>query len=267
MSSLLGIYPGIGILGLMETHITGDPDGQSVQVLLRIPGFTFLSRNRPTGKGGGVGMYLSSKMCFDRRKDLEYDNIECIWVEIICRFAKNFLVCCMYKSPSSSRYLPNNFNDRMQAMLSTATAENKEVIVLGDVYVNYFVKEDNREFKEILTLSGLKQMVKDATRTCKIAKTQIDIIASNNCKNIQSINVFPSGFSDHDLIGCIRKVHHLRFKPKEIHCRDYRSYNPGQLDQDLTDADWSGVYDTNDANIAWKAFHKIMSTSIDTHAQ
>ena len=95
ISSLLGIYPGIDILGLTETHITGDPDDQSVQVLFRIPGFTFLSRNRPTGKGGGVGMYLSSKMRFDRRKDLEYDDIECIWVEIICRFAKNFLVCCM----------------------------------------------------------------------------------------------------------------------------------------------------------------------------
>ena len=122
-------------------------------------------------------------------------------------------------------------------MLPTATAENKEVIVLGDVNVNYFVKEDNREFKEILTLLGLKQIAKDATRTCETTKTLIDIIASNNCKNIQSINVFPSGFSDHDLIGCIRKAHHLRFKPKEIRCRDYRSYNPDQLNQDLMEAD------------------------------
>ena len=210
-------------------------------------------------------MYLSNKMCFDRRNDLEYADIECIWIEVTCRFAKNFLVCCMYRPPSSSHYLPNNFNDHMREMLSTATAENKEVIVLGDVNVNYLVKEDNKDFKEILALLGLKQLIKDATRICETTKTLIDIIATTNCKYIRSANVFPSGFSDHDLIGCVRKVNHLRFKPKEIRCRDYSRYNPDQLNRDLRDADWSEVYGTNDVNIAWKAFHKIMSTLFDIH--
>eukprot|EP00112_Aurelia_sp_Birch-Aquarium-sp1_P007092 Seg1774.4 transcript_id=Seg1774.4/GoldUCD/mRNA.D3Y31 product="hypothetical protein" protein_id=Seg1774.4/GoldUCD/D3Y31 len=193
ISSLLGIYPDIDILGLTETHITGDPENESAQALLQIPGFTFLNRNRPTGKGGGVGTYLSNKMCFDRRNDLEYADIECIWIEVTCRFAKNFLVCCMFRPPSSSHYLPNNFNDRMRDMLSTATVENKEVIVLGDVNVNYLVKEDNKDFKEILALLGLKQLIKDATRICETTKTLIDIIATTNCKNIRSANVFPSG--------------------------------------------------------------------------
>ena len=185
-------------------------------------------------------MYLSSKMCFDRRIYLEYNDIERIWVEVICRFARNFLLCCMYRPLSSSHCLANNFNDCMQGMLSTATAENKKVFVLAGLNVNYFVKKDNRDFKEILAPLGMKQMATDATRTCETTKTQNDTIASNNCKNIRSVNVSPSGFSDHDLIGCIRKVHHLRLVE---------------------------VHDTNDLNIAMKAFRKITSTSIDTNAQ
>ena len=176
VSCLLSIYPDIDIFGLTETRITGDPEDESAKALLQILGFTFLNRDRPTGKGGGVGMYLSNKMCFDRRNDLEYADIECIWIEVTCRFAKNFLVCCMYRPPSSSHYLPNNFNDRMREMLSTAAAENKEVIVLGDMNVNYLVKEDSKDFKEILALLGLKQLIKDATRICETTKTLIDII-------------------------------------------------------------------------------------------
>ena len=82
-------------------------------------------------------------------------------------------------------------------------------------------------------------------------------------KNIRSANVFPSGFSDHELIGCVCKVNHLSFKPKEIRCRDY---GPAQLNRDLLDADWTEVYGTNDVNSAWKAFDKITSTLIDIHA-
>ena len=137
----------------------------------------------------------------------------------------------MYRPPSCSHYLPNNFIDRTQAMLSIATAPSKEIIVMGYVNVNYFVKEDNRDFKEILALLELKQIVKDAARSCETTKALIDIITYSSCKNILSANCFPSGFSDHDLIGCIRKVHHLRFKPKEI-CRcDYSRYNSDQLNR------------------------------------
>ena len=48
-------------------------------------------------------------------------------------------------------------------MLSIATAEGKEVIILGDVNVNYLHKNDNKEFKETMILYGFQQMVKQAT--------------------------------------------------------------------------------------------------------
>ena len=266
ISSFLSVYPEIDIFGIIETHITCGLEEEEAEVLFQIPGFSFLSRSRPTGKGGGVGMYLSNNISFIRPNDLELSDIESIWIEITCKFAKNFLVCCLYRPTSSSRYLPHNFNARMKDMLTMATAEHKEIIIMGDVNVNYLAKEDKRYFKEILALMDMTQLIKEATRTCETTRTLIDIIASNNCKNIRFAKFFPSGFSDHDFVGCVRKTNHTKFKPKEIRCRDYNKYNPHHLNLDLLNANWFEVYSTNDVNIAWKTFHKIASTIFNTHA-
>ena len=154
----------------------------------------------------------------------------------------------------------------MKEMLTMAKAEHKEITIMGDVNVNYLVKENNRDFKEILALMGMTQLIKEATGTCETTRTLIDIIASNNCKNIRFAKVFPSGFSDHDFVGCVRKTNHTKLKPKEIRCRDYKKYNPHHLNLDLLNANWLEVYSTNNVNIAWKTFHKIASTIFNTHA-
>ena len=88
----------------------------------------------------------------------------------------------VYQSPSSSRYLPHNFNVRMKEMLTLATSESKEIIIMGDVNANYLVKEDNKDFKGIFALMGMKQLIKEATRTCEATRTLIDIIVSKIAK-------------------------------------------------------------------------------------
>ena len=115
----------------------------------------------------------------------------------------------------------------------------------GDVNVNYLVEEYSKDFKEILALLGLRQLIKNATRICKTTVTLIDITTTNNCKNTRCASVFPSGFSDHEHIGCVRK--------------------PVQLNRDLLDADWTEGYGTGDINLTWNAFHKITSTLCDIH--
>ena len=155
----------------------------------------------------------------------------------------------------------------MKEMLTLATADSKEIIIMGDVNANYLVKEYNKDFKEIFAFMGMKQLIKEATRPCETTRALIDIIASNNCKYIQSASVFPSGFSDHDLVGCVLKTNHMKFKPKEILCRDYSRCNTGQLNLDLLNANWFELYSTNDVNIAWKAFYKITSTIFNIHAR
>ena len=210
-------------------------------------------------------MYISNDTRYDRRLDLENDKIQCIWI-VLCKSSKNVLVCWMYRPPNGSRYLPDDSNDQLRDMLSLATRDDKEIIMLGYVNVNYLVKNNNKDFKEILNLLGLKQLVKEATRICDTTKTLIDIIASNKPELIRCTEVLPSDFSDHELIDCIRKLNHLKFQPKEIKCRDYSRYNHQEMNRDILNADWSDFYNTNDVNTALNAFYQIACAIFDQYA-
>ena len=49
-------------------------------------------QSRSSGKGGGVGVYISTSVPFHRRTDLEDEVIECIWIEILFPKTKSFLL-------------------------------------------------------------------------------------------------------------------------------------------------------------------------------
>ena len=123
-------------------------------------------------------------------------------------------------------------------MVSLATANGKEIMALGDVNVSYLQRKDNKEFKEILNLLGLKQLIKEPTRICDTTKTISDVIASNKAEVIRETAVFPFGFSDHELIGCIRKPSHRKYLPKKIKCRNYNYYNVEEMNRELANTNW-----------------------------
>ena len=46
-----------------------------------------------------------------------------------------------------------------------------------------------------------------------------DIIATNNLITIHNTAVIPCGIADHDMIGCIQKVHNFKFPARKVNCR------------------------------------------------
>ena len=121
-----------------------------------IPGFTFIGTSRKNGKGGGIGMYIADKHDFIRREYLEAEGIERIFIELQIKNSKNMLISTFYRPPDSSIHLLNIFERLLQIKLSLATKENKELILLGDLNVNYSSKQDHKEIKDIFTLNGPK---------------------------------------------------------------------------------------------------------------
>ena len=84
----------------------------------------------------GVGVYISEQIPFIRRPELEKEGVECIWLEILNPKAKGFLVGIIYKPPDSSNHLVENFEYKLDELLSDITAENKETILTGDINCN-----------------------------------------------------------------------------------------------------------------------------------
>ena len=88
------------------------------------------------------------------------------------------------------------------------------VIACNHVTLIYLVSSDNKELKAMLLSFGLKQLIKDPTRVTQDSKTLIDVIYTNRPQNVYSVKVIPAGLSDHDMIGCVRKLHNHKFQPR-----------------------------------------------------
>ena len=154
-------------------------------------------------------------------------------------------------------------------MLSSVSAENKECILTGDINCNYLVSSDHKEIKSILAYfqySRLKQLITSPTRITRESKTLIDVICSNEPHNISSVKVIPAGLSDHELIGCARKLNNVKFKPRIITCRNFAKYDPKLFCEDVNSANLEDVYSSNSVNEAWASFRDILQRCIDKHA-
>ena len=63
-------------------------------------------------------------------------------------------------------------NPKLDDMLDSVMAEEKEVLLLGDLNCNYLVQNDHKALKQIMRYNGLKQMVKNPTRIMQELKIQ-----------------------------------------------------------------------------------------------
>ena len=122
----------------------------------------------------------------------------------------------MYIPLDSSKHRSENLNSILSNCLSIIDPENKEVIILGDINCDYLVKNDHTIIKEIFTINGYKQIIKNPTWISKTTETLIDVIQTTPAINIRKSVVIPAGLSDHDMIGCVRKMYKFKRNPKII---------------------------------------------------
>jgi exonuclease III len=231
-------FKDIHMFTLSETHL----NEENSPLLADISGFKLAYRNRPNGTYGGVAAFISDRVQWIRRHDLEHPELECLWIEVLIKNAKSILVGTIYKTPVGSKFLSKDFPDYFDDMLSTAAAENKELILMGDLNCNFLKKSSDADIKSIKDVNGLMQMVKDPTRITRESSTLIDVVCTNKPQNITRVDVIPACLSDHELIGCVRKLNSHSFKPCTIKTRDYKNYSQEDLCFDLRQLGFESVY-------------------------
>ena len=106
-------------------------------------------------------MYISNNVVCKWREDLENNNVECIWIEIVLNRAKNFLIGIYYRPPDGSKYLHPEFNTILNDTLELINIEEKEAMILGDFTVNSLAKNNHAEFKAILNIHGFNRLLKN----------------------------------------------------------------------------------------------------------
>ncbi|WAR27003.1 hypothetical protein MAR_012707 [Mya arenaria] len=195
-----------------------------------------LRRDRLFNGGGGLAVYVKQNVNCIRRLDLEGDDIEIIWLEIMPTKCKSFLIGSLYRHPESKVAWKEIFDTHIE----NVQLEEKEIIILGDINRDLLNSEINDEWSSYILSLGLKQLIKQPARESSTSKTLIDHIYTNCDQNICNVSVPKIGISDHYPILCTRK---LNYKEKInshnfIKYRSFRSFSEESFLSDLIRIPW-----------------------------
>ena len=138
--------------------------------------------------------------------------------------------------------------------------------MLGDINCNYLKPADHVNVKDIFRLYGYDQLIKNATRITSSTNTLIDVIFSTHPVNILKTFVISADLSDHELIGCVRKLNNVKLPPKTVTCRNYKSYNVVEVQEDLQALNWPLVFTASCPFKAWSQMKVYLLEIINKHA-
>ena len=255
----------VDIFSLSEIFINDD-----TAIDFEIPGYELIKLPRKNGPGGGVGLYIRDQIPFVEREDLDDPDdpdIEGTWIEIFLDSTKSFIFCVAYRSLDTSEYLPKEFTTKLRKKIELVNKEKKEVIIMGDFNTNYLVKDDRYRMKEMFMVNAFTQLIETATRITEETATLIDVVLTNNALNISSTVNIAASLSDHNLIGCIRKMNSFRYQPEVITRRDLKNYDVNAINSELLKADWNNVYNSQSVNTAFSRLKEILLNTLNRYAQ
>ena len=71
----------------------------------KLQGYLFINRGRLKREGGRIRTFIKEGVDCKRRKDLQLENIEIMWIEFFIKYSKNILIATLYRPPDTSNYL------------------------------------------------------------------------------------------------------------------------------------------------------------------
>ena len=147
-----------------------------------------------------------------------------------------------------------------------ALAEGKEVVVTGDMNINfidwhrYDLPHNNptSKLKHLISelfgrifSQGVSQLVTVATRTWPGREDSgLDHVYTNNPMKISQIQVNFCGSSDHKLIFFIRYAKNIKEKARYITKRCYKNFCPGTFINAVRQVNWWSLYQCEDVETA-----------------
>ena len=124
------------------------------------------------GNGGGVLIYIADHVKYSRRFDLESSDIESIWLEIKVENSKPFLICSVYRPPSSA----SNWCDIFSDQIDKAVTVCDEIYIMGDLNIDFKNGQlMNTKWKNLIESDDLRQVINAPTRVTAHSQTTLII--------------------------------------------------------------------------------------------
>ena len=207
-------------------------------------------RSKMPKRGGGVGAYIHEDLVYNAESYATYNvskkHIECLWVEIIRKHAKNIIIGIVYRPPDGNvKMFCEELTNQVNNIIDVKTTD---IFVMGDFNINFNDKNDAdvRSLLQFQELTNLKQLIVKNTRLSNC----IDLIFSNS-DTISNSGVIELNISDHDLIYVTlkkQKVQHNRVKFKG---RSYVNYDQDQFKLYLQNHCWLEYWEITEPSTCW----------------
>ena len=247
----------IDIVGVSESWLTHS----SSTAAISIPGYNVFRKDRETGRGGGILIYVRDKFKCELIRWPKEVNVECIGLNISLSSAMYFTVICVYRPPSAK----DVFYDHLKTILNHCSSK-KEITLLGDFNINWDIKSDRKKIKQLTDKYNLTQIIKGPTRITNTSHTTIDLIFTNKPERISKTFNLLSGLSDHNFILYLRKIKRTHLMASTRGQQYYFIPKSQQqfLNEEIQNVDWSNILENNDIEASSDSFIKKLN-DIVTH--
>ena len=238
-----------------------------LSVNVDIPGYK-LFKTQSNTQNGGVGLYIKSSLVSFPRVDFDYysDDFETVWVEIENKSDKNYLICCVYRHPSSPI---DNLTSHFQNLLPSISS-NKLLFIMGDFNINlldFASHSSTSDFVKNFLSHSLLPCIHHPTRVSKNRASVIDNIYTNATNaNITSGNILMQ-ITDHFPQFLILKNACASHSKSESFKYDYSKFVEQKYLDDFNQINFSYLEDNNiNVNNKFDKFLKDISNLTNLHA-
>ena len=263
VASLLAGQPPLHVLGITESRL--DPMKHDDQAA-RIPNYSFFRRDAGADGHTGIGAYVhhSLSQATNRRRDLESDRVESLWLEVRPRKpSAPTLIGFIYRNPKSLASWVEDFIDMMDRVHSCCL----NIIILGDFNINLLEKQSR--WLDSTQLFGLEQLITEPTRITQTSATLLDHIYTNNVRFVSNAHSLHASVSDHKPITCTLSCKPPK-RPYKGHTyntfRCFKQFNKESFLADLSQANFSAATQTTDPNAAAESLVNTLVSVVDKHA-
>ena len=251
----------------------------------KLPGYEYVYKARRHKLGGGVGIFISDKLRYKQRPDLEIetDTIEHCIVELKLK-NKNMLMCSGYRVPGQN---PGKFVNEYDELICHMNKTGLPAVIGLDHNLDLLKQKNHNPTLRFVEKNLDLNMVPCITKPTRITKSSATLIDNifvplNLVPNVSSYIVIED-MSDH--LPIILKICDVQLAEKKrtvIESRDLRPKNVERLKESINDYDWQGllsnVIPRNDqtkniipqnvsVNDMFNRFHNKILDLLDTHVR
>ena len=279
------------LLGISESNYFRGHDYENVQIE-NYKFFTAKTLENENLKVSRVCVYLHNSMVGKIREDLMDENFSSIWLEVGLPQKRKILVGNAYREwgfmrqadPSVSRDLAAQ-KERWSIFLGQwerALAEDKEVIVTGDMNINHleWTRDDLPATNQTQKLKplikdlffrifphGVSQLVTYVTRVRENQpQSGLDHFYSNQPSKLSPIQVINCGGSDHKLIGATRYATSIKRNVRYVTKRCYKNFKKEDFIFAVKQISWWHLYACDDVEMALQMLTDNLTKILDEMA-